>query len=103
MRIAVGRFWTESSSFAPLLATRELFEAGALVEGGELLDFFAARPTEVRGFLEALAEHGAEPVPLVGAHGSCSGPLEELFWRELRERFVARLREAGPLDGVLLS
>ena len=73
MRVAVGRFWTESSSFAPLLATRELFEAGALVEGAALLDFFAERPIEVRGFLEVLAEQG------VGA-GSAGRRARVVLW-----------------------
>ncbi|MEA2530780.1 MAG: hypothetical protein QOG89_2424 [Thermomicrobiales bacterium] len=103
MRVAVGRFWTESSSMSPLLASRAMFEAGALVEGEAFLPFFRDTRTEVGGFLAGLAEAGAEPVPLVGAQAACAGPIERGFWEWLRNRMVSRLREAGPIDAVLLS
>lgn len=103
MRVAVGRFWTESSSMSPLRADRAMFEAGALVEGEAFLSFFRGTRTEVGGFLAALEEAGAEPVPLVGAQAACAGPIERVFWEWLRDRMVARLREAGPVDALLLS
>ncbi len=103
MRIAVGRFWTESSSMSPLLGHRAMFEAGALVEGAELIDFFSGTRTEVGGFLAELDEAGIEAVPLLGAHASCSGPIEQPLWEWLLERMITCLREAIPVDGVLIS
>jgi microcystin degradation protein MlrC len=103
MRIAVGRFWTESSSMSPLLGHRAMFEAGALVEGAELIDFFTGTRTEVGGFLAELDEAGIEAVPLLGAHSSCSGPIEQPLWEWILERMTALMREALPVDGVLIS
>lgn len=103
MRIAVGRFWTESSSMSPLLADRALFEAGALVEGEALLRFFRGTRTEVGGALVAIDEEGVEPVPLLGAQAACAGPIEQPFWEWMRDRMVELLREAGPVDAVYLS
>lgn len=103
MRIAVGRFWTESSSMSPLAANREMFQAGALVEGTQMLSFYQGTRTEVGGFLDVLARAGAMPVPLLGAHASCAGPLEQDFWEALRDRLLVLLAAAGPVDGVLLS
>jgi microcystin degradation protein MlrC len=103
MRIAVGRFWTESSSMSPLLGHRAMFEAGALVEGAELIDFFAGSRTEVGGFLAELDAAGIEAVPLLGAHASCSGPIEQPLWEWILERMIVLMREALPVDGVLIS
>jgi microcystin degradation protein MlrC len=103
MRIAVGRFWTESSSMSPLLANRAMFEAGALVEGEAFLPFFRGTRTEVGGFLAALDAAGVEPVPLLGAQAACAGPIERDFWLWLCERMTSLLREAGAVDAVLLS
>jgi microcystin degradation protein MlrC len=103
MRIAVGRFWTESSSMSPLLANRAMFEAGALVEGEAFRPFFAGSRTEVGGFLAALDEVGIEAVPLLGAQAACAGPIERDLWLWLRERMVALLEQAGEIDAVLLS
>jgi microcystin degradation protein MlrC len=103
MRIAVGRFWTETSSMSPLLGNRAMFEAGALVEGEALLDFFRGTRTEVGGFLAALDAAGIEPVPLLGAHCSCSGPVEQPLWEWIYERMMTLLREQAPVDGVLIS
>ncbi|MCC6704624.1 MAG: M81 family metallopeptidase [Thermomicrobiales bacterium] len=103
MRIAVGRFWTETSSMTPLLGKRAMFEAGALVEGTALLDFFRGTRTEVGGFLAALDEAGIEPAPLLGAHASCSGPVEQPLWEWIYDRMTTLLREQLPVDGVLIS
>lgn len=103
MRVAIGRLWTESSSLSPLLANREMFEAGALVEGEALLRFYEGTRTEVGGFLAALTEAEVEPVPLLGAQAACAGPIERAFWEWSRDRMIALLCDAGPVDAVLLS
>jgi microcystin degradation protein MlrC len=103
MRIAVGRFWTESSSFSPLLASRAMFEAGALLEGDAVLAFARGTRTELGGFLQGLDEAGVEAVPLLAAQASCAGPVEGPLWDEIQRRMVDLLQAAPPVDGVLVS
>ena len=103
MRVAVGRFWTESSSMSPLLANRAMFAAGALVEGEEVLRFARHARTELGGFLAALDETGIEPVPLLAAQAACAGPIEAPFWTWLRGRMLELLSAAGPIDAVLIG
>ena len=43
-----------------------------------------------------------EPVPLLSAWAVPGGPLAAAAWIELRDRMLASIRAAGPLDGVLL-
>ncbi len=103
MRIGIGRFWTESNSWSPLLCDLEMFRCGALYEGNEMLAFYRQGPNEVSGFLESLDRAGFQAIPLLGAHASCAGPLKQTAWQYLFGRFQDRLRAAGQLDGVLLS
>ena len=57
-----------------------MFEAGALVEGAELIEFFTGAGLRFGGFLAELDAAGIEAVPLLGAHLSCSGPIEQPLW-----------------------
>lgn len=102
-RIALGQFWTESNSFSPLLASREMFEYGLWAEGDRLLEQARGTLTEMGGFLNVLEQEGAEAVPTLGAYCAPSGPIEQPVWEEIRDTLVGRLREALPVDGVLLA
>ena len=104
LRVAVGRFWTESSSMSPLPANRRMFEAGAFVEGGELLQFGRGTRTELGGILEILdSDPAVEVVPLLGTQASCAGPIETEVWLEIHDRMVELLREQQPVDAVVIS
>jgi microcystin degradation protein MlrC len=103
MRVAIGRFWTESSTMSPLHANRQMFEAGALVEGEALLQFAQGTRTELGGFIAELDQTGSEIVALIAAQAACAGPIEAEFWNWFRERLTKLLQEAMPVDAVLLS
>src|SRR5262245_30914580 len=103
MRVAVGRFWTESSSLSPLLANRAMFVAGALIEGEVVLRFGRNTRTEVGGVLGALDEAGVEAVPVLAEQAACAGPIDEECWTWIRGRLFALLDQAGPVDAVLMS
>lgn len=104
LRVAVGRFWTESHSFSPLLTDLQMFRCGLLAEGEELLAKLRNTRTEVGGFLSVLdREEDVEIVPTLAAQCMCGGPLEQPVWEDLRDRLLGRLTEALPVRGVLLS
>lgn len=86
--MALGGLHTECSTSNPLLQVEADFER---TEGAAL----AAR-------VPALAERGLEVVPLFHDRSVPGGPVAPATWRRRTEAFLRALRDALPLDGVLL-
>lgn len=104
LRIAVGRFWTESSSMSPLPANRPMFEAGALVEGDDVFLLGRATRTELGGIFDVLdSAPDVEIVPLLAAQASCAAPIEADLWHEIHDRMIELLEGQLPVDGVVIS
>jgi microcystin degradation protein MlrC len=102
MRIAVAGFLHESNTFNPLRTDRAAFAAQSLTFGPALLDEWRDAHHEVGGFLEAAAEEGFDPVPLVMAQAVPSGPVADAVLDEITAYLVAQLRRQRP-DGLLLA
>ncbi len=100
-RIAVGGFALESVSFLPQETGLADFEREAR-RGTALIDGLAGSATVAGGFLEVLAQAGAEVVPLVYTDCSAAGPASDAAFEHYRDEIVDGIAEAGPLDGVLL-
>jgi microcystin degradation protein MlrC len=104
LRIAVGRFWTESSSMSPLSANRPMFEAGALVEGEDVFSLGRGTRTELGGIFHILdAAPQVEVIPLLAAQASCAAPIEAELWHEMHDRMIELLTQQLPVDAVVLS
>ncbi|MCA9858567.1 MAG: M81 family metallopeptidase [Thermomicrobiales bacterium] len=89
---------------SPLLTNRSMFEAGALVEGQDVLEFGTGTRTELGGILDILGQDPAiEIVPLLAAQASCGGPLESGLWHQLHDRMIEALRAQEPVDAVIIS
>ena len=103
-RIAVGQISSESNHFVPFQCELDLFRTtGYLYEKSELFQL-RDTDTEVAGFLARLqSENDVEIVPLLAARANSSGPLSTACYRYLRSGLLERLKEAGSIDGVLLS
>jgi len=104
LRIAVGQIASESNHFVSAPCELDFFrKTGYLVER-EALSTLAGADNEVAGMLATLQQAGeVEIVPLLAARANSSGPLSAACYDTLKERLLVRLREAGPVDGVLLS
>jgi microcystin degradation protein MlrC len=102
MRLAVAGFMHESNTFNPLRTGRTAFAAQSLVFGPALLDEWRDAHHEVGGFLEAACGAGFEPVPLVMAWATPSGPVEDAIFDEITSYLIAKVREERP-DGLLLA
>jgi microcystin degradation protein MlrC len=106
-RIALGSFMLESNGHSPV-ATRAEFEALGYFEGEALAaDLASPNPRSsacLTGFVEAM-DHGRPwtPVPILGAYGGASGPVDQTFFEDVLTALEARLRAALPLDGVFLA
>jgi microcystin degradation protein MlrC len=102
MRIAVAGFMHESNTFNPLRADRAAFAAQSLTSGPALLDEWRDAHHEVGGFLEAADLEGFEPLPLVMAWATPSGPVTDGVFEEVTASLIDGLRRTRP-DGLLLA
>jgi microcystin degradation protein MlrC len=102
MRVAVAGFLHESNTFNPLRTGRAAFAAQGLAFGRDLLDEWRDAHHEVGGFLEGAAAEGLEPVPLLMAWATPSGPVTDDAFEEITAALIEGLRRERP-DGLLLA
>src|SRR5689334_11315205 len=101
-RVAIAGFMHESNTFNPLRADRAAFAAQALTFGPALFDEWRDAHHEVGGFLQGVTEAGDEPVPLLMAWATPSGPVADTVLDEVTGRLIEELRRQRP-DGLLLA
>jgi microcystin degradation protein MlrC len=102
MRVAVAGFMHESNTFSPIRTDRAAFQAQSLTFGPALLDEWRDAHHEVGGFLEGSAAEGLEPVPLVMAWATPSGPVTDDVFDEVTAAIINGVRRERP-DGLLLA
>jgi microcystin degradation protein MlrC len=102
LRVGVASIVQETNTFSPKLASIDDFESQG-IEEGEDIRALAGTNTEAGGAVERLVARGVEVVPLIKAWAMSSGRLTGAALDELVARLRARLRTAGPLDGLVLS
>lgn len=114
-RIGFGRIAQETNSYSALPTVLADFRAFHWLEGDELMAACERGGDEAPGFkldaelsgfvkgARAAGGDGIELVPLVSAWAIPGGPLTAECLAELRSAMVESLRDAGPLDGLMLS
>lgn len=113
LRIAFARIAQESNALSPVRTTLEDFHRFHFMEGPALLDACGPRGVEAKkfmrnaelsGFVKAARAAGdVECVPLFSAWAIPGGPLDRETFEYFRDRLVADLDAAGPVDGLFLS
>jgi microcystin degradation protein MlrC len=106
MRVAIAELKQETNTFVPFTTTLKTFEEQYLHRGEEILTVFGDGKLEIPGALQALAEAGAQVVPLIATAAMASGPVERASFEVLMGEIETRLKAAlaqGPLDGVFLA
>ncbi|QNP68341.1 M81 family metallopeptidase [Streptomyces roseirectus] len=102
-RAAVGGLVHESSTFmVDHLGTAGL-AAFSCHHGPDLLAEFTGTATVTGGYLDACASAGARVHPAAHARAEPGPAVGADTYRELEERLLSRLREAGDCDVVLLD
>jgi len=105
MRIAIAGFSDETCTFCKEPTSIERFEPATL-RGQAILDENRGIPSYINGYMKVLEAERAEMVPLVYARktpGGFSSWLTKECFDKYANEIADRLREAGKLDGVLLS
>ena len=103
LNIAVAALIHEGNSFSPIKTTIETFNSYYIRRGREILTDYGSDKSEVPGFLAVLAEAAATPIPLVAAFGGIGGGIARPAFETIVREMEARLAQAAPVDGVLLS
>lgn len=103
MRIGVGSIMQETNTWSPIACQTEDFTCHGLDLGDAIPPKYSGTNTEIGGAIDALSDAGATPVPLLRAWASSSGRLTRETFDDLCELLVARIVDAGPLDGLVLS
>lgn len=101
-RIAIAGFLQESVTFVAELTTLAQCQA---VErsGADLLNTYRATNTGIGGIIDVCEQENAEIVPLFYTTGGAAGPISDEAYEHYLARLLQGLKDAGPLDGVLLD
>jgi microcystin degradation protein MlrC len=102
MRVAIAGFMHESNTFNPIAADHAAFAQQGLALGADLLTEWRDAHHEIAGFLRAGDVEGFEPVPLLMAWATPSGPVTSAAFNEITGMLADRLREARA-NGLLLA
>lgn len=98
-RIGVLLVQQETNSFAARPGTLDSF---TVLSGAEAEWRLRGANSEFVGALDELRERGATAVPLLYAHALPAGPLDQASYAQLRDRAIGSIREAEPLDGLVV-
>ena len=88
-KIAVGGISTECSTYSPLYQNKSDFVS---LQGQTLLDLIDF----------PFDDYGIETYPIFFNRSVPGGPIESLYFRQTKDKFIAKLESLGTLDGVLL-
>jgi microcystin degradation protein MlrC len=104
MRIAIGQLWQETNTFNSLPTTRSDFEAFGVLRGADLVERMADT-NELGGFIQSLGMWPELPevVGLVRLPAWPGGAASADTFAWLRDETVESLRQALPVDAVLLA
>lgn len=104
MRIAAGGISHETSTFAPTPTTLHDFEHGlGLYRGDEIVTRFRGTNNCTGGFITGAERHGYELLPLLWTFAYPGGLIRRADYDTLKNEFLDRLKQALPVDGVLLD
>jgi microcystin degradation protein MlrC len=105
--IAIGGMQHETNTFAPSKADYTAFEHGggwpSVQRGEPLFEAVAGANIPIQGAIEALRARGHALVPLTWAAASPSAHVTREAFETIVGDLIARLRAAGPVDGVYLD
>ena len=103
LRVYIAQFAHETNTFSRLPTTLDDYRRRWLLEGSDIAPRFRGTRTEIGGLLDYAERAQWELVPGVAANATPSGKLTRETWETIRDRIVARARDAGRLSGAVLA
>jgi len=101
-RVAIAGFMHESNTFSARRTDRAAFAAQSLVFGPALLSEWQDAHHEVGGFIEGAVAEDFEPLPILMAWATPSGPVVDAVLDEVTDHLIREVRRQMP-DGLLLA
>ncbi len=102
-RVGIIALIQESNTFLRGSTSLKHFQDDLLLLGADVRRQFATAHHEIRGFFDGLSEAGLEAVPLFAARALPYGAIEPAAFEALCGMMLQELRDAGPLDGLLVA
>ena len=102
-RVAIGGIIHESNTFSQDKTDFQDFSNRVVLRGTDIEPEFSTSAHEVGGFLAGAEQFGFDVVPTVVANATPAGPVTDQALDELTAELIDRLREAQPIDGLLLA
>jgi microcystin degradation protein MlrC len=103
LRVAIGQISCESNTFSAFTCDLDTVrKTGYIYEGDDVLEL-RDKNNEVAGMITTVEGAGATVIPLFASRWNSSAVVSAECYAYLREHLLARLKEAGAVDGVLLS
>lgn len=102
-RVFVCGLYQESNAFNPVLAKIEDFARLGICEGEEILRKNEKCVVELFGAIDALRESDVEIIGGVAMSATSGGPIEHTVVERFIQKTVDGLKNAGHLDGVVVS
>jgi microcystin degradation protein MlrC len=103
MKVGVIALLQETNTFIAESTTLRHFEENLLLTGAPIRAQLADTQHEIGGFFTGLATHGLEAVPIFAARALPFGTVTDEAYTALKERLLAALCVAGPLEGLLVA
>lgn len=100
--VGIAGFYHETNTFSAEPTTLADFESYQFAAGPELIERYAGTGTELGGMIGAARDLGIGLKPLLFAAAVPSGTITRDCLDSLVAQLLARLRDAGPLAGLLL-
>ncbi|MFD1708253.1 M81 family metallopeptidase [Siminovitchia sediminis] len=104
LRVAIGSFWHETSSFSSEYTSLEEFKTWVLDEKEQVLEGSRGVRTcsgNIGGYVDYVEEKGWDVVPLIAAGAIPSGPIRKEAYEYIKNVMINNLK-GQELDGVLL-
>lgn len=102
-RIAVGGILHESNTFSSVSTDLADFRGRSLRRGPEIPEEYSRSQHEVAGFIQGGEENGLDLVYTIVASATPAGPVTDEAFNSLTSELIRRLKQAGPIDGLLLA
>ena len=102
MRFLIGQFAHESNAFCANTTGEKEFCELELYWGEDVLQSHYGKHTVLGGFIEVMGSAGHELIGSVSANAVPSGPIDEKFYKRIKNDLLDSIRSTGELNGVLL-
>jgi microcystin degradation protein MlrC len=103
VRIAIGEFSHETSSFAPGITETEAFKQRQWLVGDEIVKALRGVRNDLGGMIDAAERLGIELAPAFATHAEPSGLITRATYDEISAELIDQLTAAGPVDAICLA